>query len=51
MFGLQDFKTSDCFESYLNYLPDDLRIALSKFRWVNHKLPTEKGEILGDGKR
>ena len=32
------FKTSHCFESYLNYLPDDLRITLSKFRCVNNNI-------------
>ena len=39
------FKTSHCFESYLNYLPDDLRIALSKFRCVNDELPIERGRF------
>ena len=48
---LQDLKTSHGFESFLNYLPDDLRIALSKFRCVYHKLPVEKREIWGDCKR
>ena len=47
MFELQDFKTSHGFESYINYLPDDLRIALSKFRCVNHKLPIERGSFWG----
>ena len=41
------FKTTHCFESYIKYLPDDLRIALSKFRCVNHKLPIERGRFWG----
>ena len=41
------FKTTHCFESYIEYLPDDLRIALSKFRCVNHKLPIERGRFWG----
>ena len=41
------FKTTHCFESYINYLPDDLRIALSKSRCVNHKLPIERGRFWG----
>ena len=41
------FKISHGFESYLNYLPVDLRIALSKFRNVNHKLPIERGRFWG----
>ena len=32
---------------YINYLPDDLRIALSKFRYVNHKLQIERGKLWG----
>ena len=40
-------KITRCFESYINYLPDDLRIALSKFRCVNHKLPIERGRLGG----
>ena len=43
------FKTSHCFESYLNYLPDDLKIALSKFRCVNNTLPIERGRFGGGG--
>lgn len=41
------FKTTHCYENYLNILPSDLRIALSKFRCVNHKLPIEKGRFYG----
>ena len=41
------FKHIHGFEKYLTELPTDLRIALSKFRCVNHKLPIEKGRFVG----
>ena len=40
------FKISHGFKRYLNYLPDDLRIALSK-RCVYHKLPKERWRFWG----
>lgn len=39
------FKQNHEFEKYLTELPRDLRIAYSKFRCVNHKLPIEKGRF------
>ena len=36
-------KTSFCFESYLNELPDLLRKYFTKLRCRNHRLPIEAG--------
>lgn len=41
------FKTIHGFEEYLTNLPNDLRIAYSRFRCINHKLPIEKGRFTG----
>lgn len=41
------FKQNHNFETYLTELPRDLRIAYSKFRCINHKLPIEKGRFVG----
>ena len=41
------FKYTYGFENYLTEQPIDLKIAYSKFRCVNHKLPVEKGRVVG----
>ena len=35
------------FENYQSTLSNDRRIAFSKFRCINHKLPAEKGRFDG----
>ena len=41
------FKEHFKFEKYLSILPFDLAHSLLKFRTLNHKLPIQRGRILG----
>lgn len=43
----KEFKLELCLEKYLTSLPDQLKIALCKFRCSAHLLPIEKGRHLG----
>ena len=41
------FKNNFQFENYLNVLPQNLANIFIRFRWLNHKLPIQKGRFLG----